>query len=196
MSAPDPREIAAMLLAVTDIEAKHRGTITQTADEHALFTPWMPFEPYKFVALAAEAVAAVNFPADGSERPRFFEVGAGPGTKMLILRDLFGFSVRGIERTDSYAEAGRAMGLDVITADAGVWTAYHGYPLIWFNRVFRDVHAQELLERRVWDCASDGAVIMCANLETRPPWSWYPVLDAWDDERYGIWQKPSVSGAS
>ena len=171
-------------------------TQTQSADEHALFTPWMPFQPYTFVAMAAEAVAAVNFPADGSERPRFFEIGAGPGTKMLILRDLFGFSVRGIERTDSYAEAGRAMGLDVITADAGVWTAYHGYQLIWFNRVYRDVHAQELLEPRVWDCASDGAVVMCANLEDRPPASWYPVLDEWDDCRRGIWQKPSGSWTS
>lgn len=189
----DARGAAAVLRTVLQVEQKHRGMMIQSEADHAMFTPWMPFQPFRFIALMAEALTEVNFPPDPFRRPRFFEAGAGPGTKMLIARELFGFDVRGIEYYDEYAVSARALGLDVITADAGAWTAWDGYELIWFNRVFRDARAQALLEKRVWDCASEGTVIICANLEDRPPMSWYPVLDEWDDSRAGIWQKPSAS---
>lgn len=196
MSGPDARDAAAVLRTVLQIEQKHRGTLIQSEAEHAMFTPWMPFQPFSFVTLLAEALTEMNFPPDPDQRPRFFEVGAGPGTKMLIARELFGFEVHGIEYYDEYAVSARVLGLDVATADAGAWLAYDGYQLIWFNRVFRDKHAQALLEGRVWACASPGTVVMCANLESRPPMSWYPVLDEWDDSRTGIWQKPFGSGVS
>jgi hypothetical protein len=196
MSAPDARDAAAVLRTVLQVEQKHRGLVTQSGAEHATFTPWMPFQPFRFVALVAEALTEVNFPPDPARRPRFFEIGAGPGTKMLLARELFGFDVHGIEYYDEYAVTGRALGLDVVTADAGAWTAYDGHELIWFNRCYRDQHAEGLLEKRVWDRASPGTVVMCANLEDRPPMSWYPVLDEWDDSRAGIWQKPSGSGVS
>lgn len=196
MSAPDARTIAAMIRTVLQFEQKHRGLMAQTEDDHALFTPWMPFQPFRFIAMAAEAIPEISFPPDPDGRPRAFEIGAGPGTKMLLLQELFGFEVHGIEYYDEYARTARALDLDVITADAGSWTAYDGYQLIWFNRCYRDPHAQALLESRVWDCASPGTVVMCANLEDRPPMSWYPVLDEWDDSRAGIWQKPFGSGVS
>jgi hypothetical protein len=196
VSALDTRDVAAVLRTVLQIEAKHRGTLRQDENEHAMFTPWMPFQPFRFIAMAAEAVPEISFPPDPAARPRFFEIGAGPGTKMLIAREMFGFDVHGIEYYDEYAVTGRALGLDVVTGDAGAITAYDGYALIWFNRCFRDSQAQRLLERRVWECASPGTVIMCANLEDRPPMSWYPVLDEWDDARAGIWQKPFESAVS
>lgn len=196
MSVPDPRHVAAVLRTVLQVERKHRGILVQGEQEHAMFTSWMPFQPFSFVTLVAEAVTEVNFPPGPDSPPRFFEIGAGPGTKMLIARELFGFEVHGIEYYDEYAVSARALGLDVVTADAGAWTAYDGFALIWFNRVFRDSRAQALLEGRVWACASPGTVIMCANLESRPPISWYPVLDEWDDSRTGIWQKPFESGVS
>ena len=196
MSAPDARDIAAVLRTVLQVEQKHRGLVIQSEREHAMFTPWMPFQPFRFWAMAGEAMTEISFPPDPARRPRALEIGAGPGTKMLILRELLGFEVHGIEYYDEYAVTARALGLDVVTADAGDWADYGGYQLIWFNRVFRDKAAQALLERRVWDLASPGTVIMCAYLEDRPPMSWYPVLDAWGDDRTGIWQKPFGSGVS
>lgn len=196
MSAPDARDVAAVLRTVLQIEQKHRGTLRQGEGEHAMFTSWMPFQPFRFIAMAAEAVPEISFPPDPACRPRALEIGAGPGTKMLLLREMFGFEVHGIEYYDEYAVTGRALGLDVVTGDAGASTAYGGYELIWFNRCFRDPRAQRLLERLVWDHASPGTVVMCANLEDRPPMSWYPVLDEWDDSRAGIWQKPFESGVS
>lgn len=190
MSAPGARDAAAVLRTVLQIEQKHRGLITQPEDEHAMLTPWMPFQPFRFIAMAAEALTEVSFPPSPAERPRFFEIGAGPGTKMLLMQELLGFDVHGIEYYDEYAVTGRALGLDVVTADAGIWAGYGGFELTWFNRCFRDPHAEGLLEKRVWDLSSPGTVIMCANLEDRPPMSWYPVLDEWDDSRAGIWQKP------
>lgn len=196
MSAPDARDVAAVLRTALQIEQKLRGTLRQSGDEHAMFTPWMPFQLFRFIAMAAEAVPEISFPPDPGVRPRALEIGAGGGTKMLVLQELFGFDVRGIEYYDEYAATARALGLDVVTGDAGATAAYGGYALIWFNRCFRDPHAQRLLEERVWDCASPGTVIMCANLEDRPPMSWYPVLDEWGDSRAGIWQKPFKSGVS
>lgn len=190
MSAtPDPREIAAVVRTVTQVERKWQGLVPAAGNDR--HTPWMPFQPFAFIALAAEALPEVSF--RGLPYPaRFLEIGAGPGTKMLLMREIFGFDVRGFERTDEYAAAGRAMGLDVATCDALDWKDYSA-ELIWFNRVFRDPAPQRELEQRVWDEADPGAVIMCANLESRPPGAWFPVLDAWDEERRGIWQKAPVA---
>lgn len=196
MSAPDARDVAAIVRTVLQIEQKVRGILRQDEGEHAMFTSWMPFQPFRFIALAAEALPEISFPPDPGTRPRALEIGAGPGTKMLLLQELFGFEVHGIEYYDEYAVTARALGLDVVTGDAGAITAYDGYQLIWFNRCFRNPHAEGLLEKRVWACASPGTVVMCANLEGRPPMSWYPVLDEWDDARAGIWQKPFESGVS
>jgi hypothetical protein len=185
---PDPREIAAIVRTVLQVERKWQGLVPAAGDGR--HTPWMPFQPFAFIALAAEALPEVDFPA--VMRARFLEIGAGPGTKMLLMREIFGFSVRGFERTDEYAAAARSMGLDVQTCDALDWKDYSA-ELVWFNRVFRDPAPQRELEQRVWDETDPGAVVMCANLESRPPRSWFPVLDAWDEERRGIWQKYQVN---
>lgn len=165
------------------------GAVPQADGDKLRYTPWMPFQLFTFTAMLAEALPE----ADG---PRFLEIGAGPGSCMLIAREVFGLDVHGIERTDEYAAAARALGLDVPTHDALSWPHYGNYDIIWFNRVFRDPAPETELESLVWRTADPGTVILCANLEGRPPGSWFPVLDSWDSDRRGIWQKPAVPAGS
>ena len=189
MTAPDPGVIAAIIRTAGQVDRKWVGAVPAAGDE--THTPWMPFQLFAFIALLAEAMPEITLPADG-RRPLMLEIGAGPGTKMLIARELFGLDVRGIERTDEYAAAARSMGLPVVTADAAAWADFSA-ELIWFNRVFREPAAELALEARLYELAPPGTVVMCANLESRPPMSWYPVLDSWAGERRGIWQKPFAS---
>jgi trans-aconitate methyltransferase len=155
--------------------------ITQSDQEKQRFTPWMPYPLYEFVALLAEAVPA----APGG---RFLDIGAGPGTKMLVAQELFGLDCRGVERVPEYVDAAAEMGLAVSEADALGWGGYGDFDVAWFNRVFRDPGAQAALEAQIWERAVPFAVVICANLEEPP--GWWPVLDAWADTRRGIYQKP------
>jgi trans-aconitate methyltransferase len=180
---PRADQLATVLRTAQQMEREWMRKVPGAGDE--MHTPWMPFCIPDFVALMAEALPDLP-PGAG----RFLEIGAGIGTKMVIARELFGMDVSGVERTDEYASAARTAGLDVQTADALGWDGYGKADLIWFNRPFRDQAAQARLEAQVWAEAAPGTVVICANLETKPPLSWYPVLDAWDDERRGIWQKP------
>ena len=188
-----PAELGAVIRTALQIERKYMGVLQQDPGSRERNTPWMPFNIFRFLALAAEALPEL----DGAADPvRYFEIGAGPGTKMMLMKEIFGFEVHGIEFYDEYAAAARSTGLDVRTVDAMSWPSYAGSGLIWFNRVYRTPAGQKMLEPLVWETASPGTVIMCANLEDRPPMSWYPVLDEWDDSRAGIWQKPFGSAAS
>lgn len=181
-------ELGALIRTVQQIERKHLGAHPESTPGRDRNTSWMPFSISRFIALLVEALPEL---ADAADPVRYFELGAGPGTKMILAQEFAGLDVHGNEFYDSYAAEARTMGLDVRTCDALEWPAYAGYGLIWFNRVYRDPAAQRELEPFVWKTASPGCVIMCANLEDRPPMSWYPVLDEWDDSRAGIWQKPS-----
>jgi len=147
-------------------------------------TPWMPFNLFDFAALLLEAIPLIP------DRGRFLGVGAGPGSKELIARDVFGLDAHGIEIMDELAAIGRGIGLDIETLDAGAWTGYGGFDCVWFNRAYRDAHLERLLEQRIWDCMAPGAVAICANLEGRPPESWFIVNDSWDNLRRGAWVKP------
>lgn len=152
------------------------------------YTPWMPFSTPAFVALLAEAMPEAQ-PAGGDIR--FLDIGCGPGSKMLIARDLFGLDATGFDRVPEYVAAARSLGLDAHDADAGHYAAYGRFQVIWFNRVARDAAIQARIEAKIWRDAADGTLVICANLEDRPPSSWFPVLDDWDDRR-GIWVKPGV----
>lgn len=180
---PRAGQLATVLRTAWQMEREWMQKVPGAGDER--HTPWMPYVIPDFIALVAEALPDMR-PGTG----RFLEVGAGIGTKMLIARELFGLDVAGVERTPEYTSAAATMGLDVQTADALGWDGYGQADLTWFNRPFRDPAAQAELERQVWAGSAPGTVIICANLEDRPPVSWYPVLDAWDSERRGIWQKP------
>lgn len=188
------RQIASAIGTAAEMERKWIGAVPQEEAERELYTPWMPFQLFTWIAMLAEA--APDVPQSDDRPPCLMEIGAGIATKLLIAREVFGLDVHGIERSDEYAAVGRTLGLDVVTADALSMPGYGGHELLWFNRAFRDTALQAKLEALVWNTADPGAVIMCANLECRPPMGWYPILDAWSSERHGIWQKPFGPGAS
>ena len=155
-------------------------------------TGWMPFQLFTFFSLLAEAVPMIPEPAP-DVAPRFLGVGAGPGSKELLARDVFGMDVSGIEIDDEMASSARQSGLQVHTADAAAWNGYGKAEAVWLNRPKRDPADELALERKVMAEMAPGTVLLCANLETRPPESWFIVLDAWDSERYGAWAKPAAA---
>jgi trans-aconitate methyltransferase len=147
------------------------------------FLPWMPFSWPEFIAMIAEAVPELN-------GLLFLDVGAGPGTRMLLAREIFGLVVHGIDRVPEYCKAAcEELGLTVDCEDALRYKRYGEYDLIWVNRPIRDAELQAQLEAKLWDEMAPGAVVGCANLEDRPPQHWYPILDDWELRR-GVWQKP------
>lgn len=155
----------------------------------ARYTPWMPFDLASFITMLAEALPEAP---DGLPGEEFLDIGCGPGSKMLIARDVFGLDAHGIEIDAEMAAAARTLGLDVATADALEFPSYGDYGIVWFNRPFRDPGLQAKLEARVWADMAPGAVVICANLEDRPPSSWFIVDDDWEARR-GVWFKPPVS---
>jgi hypothetical protein len=158
-------------------------------------TGWMPLPLFEFAGILFEAIPAIaSQPPD--VRPRLLEVGAGPGGKLLLARDGYGFDVSGIEIDDEMAAAARELGLNVQTADAVTWKGYGDAEAVCFNRVLRDAGAELELEQRVWREMAPGAVAVCANLESRPPSSWFIVLDAWDSDHRGAWMKPPRADVS
>lgn len=173
-------QIAGTIRTVDKLEREWMGKVPAAGD--ATHTPWMPFPRHEFVAMLADAVAD----ADGGDR--FLEIGCGPGTKMMLADSIFDLNVQGVERVPEYVAQARQMGLLVHEADAADWKGYGEYDIVWFNRPFRDREAQAALEALVWDELRTGAVVMCANLEGKPPSSWYPIDDDWEVRR-GIWQK-------
>ena len=155
------------------------------------YTPFMPFSKPALVALVAEALPAVT-PARGDIRA--LAVGCGPGSDLLILRDIFGMDATGFDRVPEYAAAARSLGLKADEADAEHYYGYGKFQLIWFNRVARDAEIQARIEARVWRQAATGAVVIGANLEAPPP-GWLTILDDWEIRR-GIWMKPGGQAAA
>jgi len=143
---------------------------------------WMPFNLFSFGALLLEAIPA----APGN---RLLEVGAGPGPNLALAQAL-GWDVHGIEIIGALADMARQAGIPVDEADATGWDGYGKYDAVWLNRPLRDPAAEAALEQEIWAAMAPGAVAICANLEDRPPAAWFPVLDAWDEVRRGIWMKP------
>lgn len=176
--------IARTLARAEQLDREWQGKIAQTAAEKPLYTPWMPFQLYEFIPLLAEAQKELPDPQD------YFEIGCGPGPKMLVARDLFGLDSRGIDREQEYVAAACSLGLSAAVADAETWTGYGRADITWFNRVARPGDLEARIEAAVWRGIKPGGVVMCANLES-PPGGWEPVLDDWADRRRGIWRKPS-----
>lgn len=173
---PDPRVVTEVMTLAIRLDREWIRKVPETDRRRA---PWMPFPVPAFLALLLEAVPE----APGS---RFLDIGCGPGSKMLLAREICGLDVTGIEiEPQAAAEAG------VVPVDAADFTDYGKYDLIWFNRVYRDPGLQAVLEARIWAGMAPGAVVMCANLEAPPPSSWLIVLDDWEARR-GIWRKPGL----
>lgn len=185
-------QVASTILRAEQLDRDWMRKGTQTPEERKLYTSWMPFPLYAYLELLAEAFAHLARMSEGPPEdldPAALEIGGGPGSRVMLARDIYGLNVRAIERDDEMAAAGRSLGLDIETADALGWKGYGDYELIWFNRPMRDPGLQAELEAQVWDDMAPGTVVMCANLESPPPsWQFFPVLDDWEIRR-GIYMK-------
>lgn len=165
-------------------ETEHRWL--KQGDPASPVLPWMPFQPAEFCSILFECVPEMT-------GAWFLDVGCGPGTKMLLARDLFGLEVHGIEINPVMGlVAGEAFGAGVYTADALKMPPgfYAGYDLIWMYRPFRDRKLEEQLEARVMDEMKSGAILAGAHWEICPAdHRWIPVFDDWEIRR-GAWMKP------
>ncbi len=171
-------EIRELLAEVRQVDRAWQKKISVAGE----FTPWMPSDVAQFLVLLIEAIAEA--PGKG-----FLEVGCGPGTKMLLARELFGLDVTGFDRVPEYVDAARERGLNAAECDAFDFAAYGKFDIVFFNRPFRDQQMQRDLERLVYGKIRRGAVVICMNLENPPPPDkWLVVTDDWEGRR-GVWLK-------
>ncbi len=146
-----------------------------------MFDGWMPSDVAQFLVLLIESI--VEAPGRG-----FLEIGCGPGTKMMLARDLFGLDVTGFDRVPEFVDAARGHGLNAGVCDAFDFQAYAKFDIVFLNQPFRDPGTERELERLVFRKIRRGAVIIGMNLETKPPEDKYLVItDDWEDGRRGVW---------
>lgn len=188
MTAGRSVQLARLFARAAQLDREWQGKVTQDEADKALYTPWMPFQVYQFMALVPEAMAWFA-DEQGRQDITALEIGCGPGSKLLLMRDHFSLDAHGIDREPQYVAAARSLGLSAEVADAERYAGYGRFDLIWFNRVARDPAIQLAIEHAVWAGMRPGAVVICANLEYPPPQAWIPVLDDWELRR-GIWVKP------
>lgn len=160
----------------------------KVAETDRRYTPFMAFNKPALVALIAEALPAVT-PVNGDIR--FLAIGCGPGSDLIIARDIFGMDATGFDRVPEYVAAARSLGLKADETDAEHYYGYSRFQLTWFNRVARDAEIEARIEATAWHRTAPGTVVIGANLEAPPP-GWLPVLDDWEIRR-GIWLKPGAS---
>lgn len=174
---------------IRDVQETEHKWLKQ-GDPASPVLPWMPFQPAEFCSILFECVPEMA----GSW---FLDVGCGPGTKLLLARDLFGLEAHGIEISSVMSLVAReSFGPRVYTADALSMPPgfYTGYDLIWLYRPFRDRLLEEQLEVRVMDEMKPGAILAGAHWEICPAdHRWIPVFDDWEIRR-GAWMKPQTPG--
>lgn len=162
---------------LTTVRQQERLWQKKVAPTDERYTPWMPSDVAQFLVLLVEAMAE----ASGD---RFLEVGCGPGTKMLLARDLFGLDVHGFDRVPEYVDAANGLGLDAFLQDALTYRDYGKFDIVFLNRPCRDPVLERELERQVWARMRRGAVLLIMNTEMKPPETrWLVVTDDWESKR-------------
>jgi trans-aconitate methyltransferase len=180
VTSPVTVHVRDILTTVRQIERAWQKKVPSASTEK--YTPWMPSDVAQYVVLLVEAMAEA--PGDG-----FLEVGCGPGTKMLLARELFGLDVHGFDRVPEYVDAATEHGLDVFLQDALTYRDYGKFDIVFLNRPVRDATLERELERLVWSRMRRGAVLILMNAEMKPPETrWLVVTDDWESKR-GIWLK-------
>ncbi len=173
-------DVRELLTTVRQIERQWQKKVD--VGDQQMFTGWMPSDVAQYLVLLIEAIAE----APGK---KFLEIGCGPGTKMMLARDLFGLDVTGFDRVTEYVAAAKEQGLDAWQCDAFDCQAYGKFDIVFFNRPFRDRPTQAKLEKQVYSKIRRGAVVIAMNLETQPPGDKYLVVtDDWESRR-GVWLK-------
>jgi len=168
-----------LLLTVRQLERSWQKR-ADTGDDR--YTPWMPSDVAQYLVLLIEAMTEA--PGD-----RFLEVGCGPGTKMLLARELFGLDVHGFDRVPEYVAAARERGLDVILHDALAYPGYGTADIVFLNRPCRDAVLEREVERTVWARMRRGAVLITMNTEMLPPENRWLVVSEDLDVKRGVWLK-------
>lgn len=203
-------------LAQYVMETEHQYNLT--GDRNAMTLPFMPYQPADFIGILWECMPEitdsrphVHEPVEGMSRvgyrmPLFLDVGCGPGTKMKIARDMFGFDVRGIEIDAGMAfEAAQALAdghAEIEHGDAMGFTGeYENADLIWLYRPFRDPSSEYKLERHITSLMKPGAVLAGGSWEIDvATLGWHTIVDdcmvspdgtakIWR----GAWMKPGES---
>lgn len=173
-------DVRDLLTTVRQIERRWQKQVD--VGDQQMFTGWMPSDVAQFLVLLIEAIAE-------SPGKSFLEIGCGPGTKMMLARDLFGLDVTGFDRVEEYVAAAKEQGLNAAECDAFDFQAYNKFDIVFFNRPFRDRPTQAKLEKMVYGKIRRGAVVIAMNLETQPPGDKYLVVtDDWESRR-GVWLK-------
>jgi SAM-dependent methyltransferase len=164
-------------------------------------TPWMPYQPADFIGMLWECLPEIAY--SKGRPPSFLDVGCGPGTKMKIAQDLFGFDAAGIESDETMAaEAQREFGHHAICADALSYSFYYGwFDVIWLYRPLRDSELETRLEASIVANMKPGAILAGGSWETDiPGLGWATIVDdcltAPDGSAQiwrGAWKKPGIN---
>jgi Methionine biosynthesis protein MetW len=184
---PRWQQFAVIIEQAELIQARAGTLAVQDPGSRTRNTGWMPFNLFDFNALLFECLKLIP---DGA---LFLDVGAGNGPFMYLAREIYGFDVFGIEIQKALADDAAEYGLAVQEADAYAWDGYGKAGVLWVNRPLRDRELEAGLEQKIWDEMADGAVAICANLESRPPGHWIIINDSWDSLHRGAWVKPYAS---
>jgi hypothetical protein len=149
------------------------------------YSPWAPYGIPGFLRLMLVALTAA-----GPGNLRLLQVGCGPGTKLLLARDVLGLDAYGIERYPAYTAQWEAFAVQAEVADAMTWDGYGDFGIIWVFRPLRSRAMEADLEARIWRQMAPGTVIAGANLTPGPASSWTAAEDSQGSARTGVWIKP------
>ena len=157
--------------------------------------PFLPYPLPRFAQFLLEAVEALPgwacYDSAGLYRtPRFLDVGCGPGTKMQLVRSLFGFDCYGIDLVPDYIAECRMTGLSAEVADAFDYDQYHAFGLVLVNR---PSSSQDKMEQLVCERMQPGAVLIALNWRNDPAKlaGFRPVSQEWGEPVHGVWAKPA-----
>jgi SAM-dependent methyltransferase len=183
---------------VADVQhVEHQFSLQGMADR--TYNPWMPYQPADFIGIIWECLPELT-------GKHFLDIGCGPGTKMQIAQDLFGFEVHGIEVDPAMAEEARKRfsgAGTVVTGDAlDLQPAYHPldvFDLIWLYRPFRDPAAEYKLEQQIIEAMKPGAILAGGMWDTDVSCLGWQVIvddciispDGATQIVRGAWQKPA-----
>jgi SAM-dependent methyltransferase len=101
---------------------------------------------------------------------RFLDVGCGIGRAMLIAQ-LMGWDVTGLERHRPYIEAGRELVPEAtfIAGEADDFAGYGGFDVVYSYRLCVNDEDQDQLERRILDRMRPGAIAFFGHRTLKTP---------------------------
>lgn len=156
--------------------------------------PFMPYPLPRFTGFLMEAVQALRgaacYTSDGHPAtPAFLDVGCGPGTKMLLARQMFGLSVAGIDIAPEFIAEARYWELDAEVADAFDYKSYDQFDIVLVNR---PSGRQDELEHVIADRMRPGGILIALNWRNDPArWGWHTVSQELGGPIIcGVWAKP------